>query len=157
MFVADSRRLVRLPRFPSHCSCPLSVSLLVSQRKPKESKALFLRNVVFTSNNTAVQTSSPSCTGNVHLPYTRVRMFMNKSRIFPPSRRGRSKIRNLTFLIVANRPGIRLEIIMPVFFAIILFFNSHMLLLLFLHISAIILKFCSKKSQFSNTYNECNY
>ena len=46
---------------------------------------------------------------------------------------------------------------MPVFFAIILFFNSHILLLLFLHFSAIILKLCSKKSQFSNTYNECNY
>ena len=34
---------------------------------------------------------------------------------------------------------VRLEIIMPVFFAINLFFNSHILLLLFLHISAIIL------------------
>ena len=46
----------------------------------------------------------------------------------------------------------RLEIIMPVFFPIILFFNSHTLLLLFLHFSAIILKLCSKKYKFSNTY-----
>ena len=40
----------------------------------------------------------------------------------------------------------RLEIIMPVFFSIILFLNSHILLLLFLHFSAIIIKLCSKKS-----------
>ena len=96
MFVADSRRLVRLPRFPSHCSCPLSASLLVSQRKPKESNTLFLRNVVFTSNNTAVLHHPAQATFTCITP--RVRMIMNTSRIFPPSRRGRSKIRNLTFL-----------------------------------------------------------
>ena len=42
--------------------------------------------------------------------------------------------------------GGRLEIIMPFFGAIILFFNSHILLLLLLNFSAIILKLCSKKS-----------
>ena len=38
----------------------------------------------------------------------------------------------------------RLEIIMPFFFAIILFFNAHSLLLLFLSYSAIIPKLCQK-------------
>ena len=47
-----------------------------------------------------------------------------------------------------------LEIIIPFFFAIILFFTAHILLLLFLHFSSIILKLSSKQSQFSNTYND---
>ena len=48
----------------------------------------------------------------------------------------------------------RLEIIMPVFCCYYSFFNSQILLLLFLHFSAIILKLLFLKSQFSNTYNE---
>ena len=58
--------------------------------------------------------------------------------------REKSTWRRVTPVKPGRRGSVRLEIIMPPFFGIILFFNAHILLLQFLRFAAIIPKLCSK-------------